>query len=245
MNEFAYKGYAECREETNNWQAIREAYGGQGLVFSIAGHGLGGMHSLIASADLHNQNIDYYSHNYGTPRTFNQAGANWYNSNFNGEAGERGIYGNDNYTEFIPVGPNYVHTGTPFYYSGLDGQTLGPNLVICWDGNSQNGPIVDDPACLPVPQPNTTAEQDHYYYFSNVGTCGGDDLINTTIVDAFLNSPAMLWNASAVVSSSPSTSAGAAGASGSTTKKGAAMGLRLEIGVAGLALVGAVMVVFA
>ncbi|KAL8276259.1 hypothetical protein RQP46_011333 [Phenoliferia psychrophenolica] len=104
----------------------------------------------------HNCTVNAFAanHNYGTPRTFNTAGANWYNSNFNGEAGERGIYGNDNYTEHIPSGPNYAHTGTPF-------STLGPKLVICWDGNSQSGPIIDDPACLPVPQPNTTNIQDH------------------------------------------------------------------------------------
>lgn len=89
VNRFAAQGYLECKQATNNWQQIVAAYAGQGLVFSIAGHGLGGMHSLIASADLNSracdrdgqcsltptvENIDYYSHNYGTPRTFNAAG---------------------------------------------------------------------------------------------------------------------------------------------------------------------------
>ncbi|KAL8280503.1 hypothetical protein RQP46_007151 [Phenoliferia psychrophenolica] len=169
VNSFALAGYLECKAETNNWEKIRSAYAGQGLVFSITGHGLGGMHSLIASADLNNQLTDYYSHNYGTPRTFNEAGAHWYNNRFNGEAAERGIYGDDTYTEYIPVGPNYVHTGTPFYYTGLDPLTLGPKYVGCWDANSPTGPIIDDPGCLPTPQPNTTALQDHYFYFSNPG----------------------------------------------------------------------------
>ena len=31
--------------------------------------------SLLASVDLNHQNVAYYSHNYGTPRTFNKAGA--------------------------------------------------------------------------------------------------------------------------------------------------------------------------
>jgi len=57
VNRFAAQGYLECKQATNNWQAIVGAYAGQGLVFSIAGHGLGGMHSLIASADLNHQNI--------------------------------------------------------------------------------------------------------------------------------------------------------------------------------------------
>lgn len=62
---------------------ILTAYSGEGLVFSITGHGLGGknsssnsthyspeahelsvlgMHSLIASVDLNHQQVAYYSH---------------------------------------------------------------------------------------------------------------------------------------------------------------------------------------
>lgn len=203
-NAFAMQGYLECKNETNNWKTIVDAYSGQGLVFSITGHGLGGMHSLIASVDLNYQQIDYYSHNYGTPRTFNVHGSNWYNQNFNGEAGERGVYGNDTYTEFIPASENYTHTGTTFLYTGFDGQTLGPIMSICWDGNDPLGPIVDDPGCYPQPQPNSTSLQDHYYYFTEVGTCGGPyKPENTTIIDNFLASPAALWNAATVSSSLP------------------------------------------
>ena len=118
VNRFAAQGYLECKAATNNWQAIINAYAGQGLVFSITGHGLGGMHSAIASADLNSQNIAYYSHTYGSPRVFNAAGALWYNNRFNGEAGERGVAQNDQTVNIIPEGPNYHHTGTAFYYWG-------------------------------------------------------------------------------------------------------------------------------
>lgn len=174
VNSFAAQGYMECKAETNNFQAIRDAYMGQvclvlrtscarsdciqGLVFSITGHGLGGMHSQIASADFNTQQIAYYrcadrslrfascssrrSHAYGAPRVFNQAGATFYNNvrrmncgprishirpqRFNGEAGERGIFNNDQYTEFIPEGPNYTHAGTVRCPLGSLGQGLTP-----------------------------------------------------------------------------------------------------------------------
>ena len=70
------------------------------------------MHSQIASMDLNNAGHAWYSHAYGAPRTFNQAGADRYNEAFNGEAGERGVFGNDTYTESIPAGPDYAHAGT-------------------------------------------------------------------------------------------------------------------------------------
>merc|ERR1711939_456562 len=38
-NAYAVQGYLEAKEETNNFQAIREPYYNSGLVFSIAGHG--------------------------------------------------------------------------------------------------------------------------------------------------------------------------------------------------------------
>lgn len=52
------------------------------------------------------------SHNYGTPRTFNQAGVEFYTRLFQGVAGERGVANNDPVPEIIPAGPNYAHTGT-------------------------------------------------------------------------------------------------------------------------------------
>lgn len=99
-------------------QCIRStAYSGlQGLVFSITGHGFGGMLSQIASVDFNVQNIAYYSHAYGSPRVFNAAGAQFYNDRFNGEAGERGISADDQYTEYIPEGPDYAHAGKHLHY---------------------------------------------------------------------------------------------------------------------------------
>lgn len=65
VNAFAAQGYNEARAQTNDFEKTRNAYYGQGLVFSITGHGLGGMHALIASVDFNQQDIAWYSHNYG------------------------------------------------------------------------------------------------------------------------------------------------------------------------------------
>jgi len=202
-NAFAIKGYLEAKNETNNWEAIIGAYEGQGLVFSIGGHGLGGMHSQIAGIDLYQENTDYYNHAYGAPRVFNQAGATFYNNRFNGEAGERGIANNDQMTESIPEGVNYTHAGTPFYYWGYNHTSTGMNWRICWEEDNP-----DTSACLPVDQgTNTTALEDHYYYFSNVGQCGGEIHQNASAIDAFLatdNSSAIISSVSAAEASSES-----------------------------------------
>lgn len=188
VNAFAAQGYNEARAATNDFAATRNAYYGQNLVFSITGHGLGGMHSLIASVDMNQRDIAWYSHNYGTPRTFNAAGARWYNERFNGEAGERGIYANDIYSEKIPAGPNYRHAGTAFYYWGINTtHSGGPNWQICWD--DRDG---EDPACRPGAQVSnnvsSSSAQDHYFYWCNVGQCGGSTRINLNTINNFLAS---------------------------------------------------------
>lgn len=188
-NGYAVQGYLEAKNATNNWYKTRNAYYGQGLVYSITGHGLGGMHALIASVDFNQQDIAWYSHNYGTPRTFNAAGAEWYNERFNGEAGERGIWANDQSVNLIPSGPNYAFCGTPFYYWGINSTSGSPNWNICWDDVDGN-----DPACQPGAEVSnnlkTNSTQDHYFYWGNVGECGGDNTITVSIVNDFLKSGA-------------------------------------------------------
>jgi len=187
VNAEAARAYMECKEETNNFEAIREQYYNSGLVFSITGHGFGGMLSQIASVDFNVQNIAYYSHAYGSPRVFNAAGAQFYNDRFNGEAGVRGISADDQYTEYIPEGPDYAHAGTPFYYSGWNNTADGPAWDICWleDGLGYYN-------CLPrsgeTGGVTLTPDQSHYYYFTSVGNCGGTRP-NVTAINAFLNNP--------------------------------------------------------
>lgn len=48
-NAYAVQGYLEAKNETNNFEAIRQPYYNSGLVFSIAGHGLGGCCNVDAS----------------------------------------------------------------------------------------------------------------------------------------------------------------------------------------------------
>lgn len=200
VNKYAAQGYVEARQATNNFALTRQAYAGQGLVFSITGHGLGGMHALIASVDYNNQDIAWYSHNYGTPRTFNAAGVAWYNQRFNGEAGERGIFANDQTVNLIPSGPNYAHAGTSFYYWGTNVTNGQPNWYICWD--DQDG---SDRNCQPGNRVsntlNTTPAQDHMFYWSNVGSCGGDNTITPSIVNDYLNNTSAMRGTSAFTDS--------------------------------------------
>merc|ERR1711939_860008 len=161
VNEYALQGYVEARQETNNWALSRARYESTGLQYSITGHGLGGMHSLIHSVDLGWAGVCRWSHNYGTPRTFNQAGADFYTRLFQGVSGERGVANHDPIPEVIPSGPNYAHTGTTFYYHGYSNVTH-MNMVVCRDDTS-------NPDCAPRQPYN---ELDHYFYFSNVRQCG-------------------------------------------------------------------------
>lgn len=184
VNRQAAQAYMEVKAETNDWQTILDAYYNQGLVFSIAGHGFGGMLSQIASVDLNIQGHCWYSHAYGSPRVFNQDGADWYNQRFNGEAGERGVFGDDEYSEFIPAGPNYAHAGTSFLYWGRNSSTGNPNMKVCWHDEDQT-------PCLPGAEPQsygTTPEQDHYFYWSNVGQCGGTTQPIPTLIQDFIDS---------------------------------------------------------
>ncbi|KAK9893536.1 hypothetical protein P389DRAFT_112839 [Cystobasidium minutum MCA 4210] len=184
VNRQAAQAYVEVKEATNDWQEILDAYYNQGLVFSIAGHGFGGMLSQIASVDMNMQGHCWYSHAYGSPRVFNQAGADWYNQRFNGEAGERGVFADDQYSEFIPEGPNYAHAGTSFLYWGRNSSTGNPNMKICWHDEDQT-------PCLPgaeSQQYDTTPEQDHYFYWANVGQCGGTTQPIPTLIQDFIDS---------------------------------------------------------
>lgn len=120
----------------------------------------------------------------GSPRVFNQDGADWYNQRFNGEAGERGVFADDQYSEFIPAGPNYAHAGTSFLYWGRNSSTGNPNMKVCWHDEDQT-------PCLPgaeTQQWDTTPEQDHYFYWSNVGQCGGTTQPITTLIQDFIDS---------------------------------------------------------
>lgn len=87
---------------------------------------------LIASIDLGVTNEIHYSHNYGTPRTFNPAGAALYNQLFQGEAAERGVANNDRFVELIPESSDYQHVNSAFLYTG-SAQPYGMNWNACWD----------------------------------------------------------------------------------------------------------------
>lgn len=89
VNTFAMQGWLEAKAATNNfdktisfWQSTRDPWQqmtNSTLFLSLTGHGLGGMHTLIASAEYAARNWTFFTHSYGAPRTFNPAGAGWYN----------------------------------------------------------------------------------------------------------------------------------------------------------------------
>jgi len=169
VNEYALQGYVEARAATNNWAASRARYESTGLQYSITGHGLGGMHSLIASVDLGWAGVCRWSHNYGTPRTFNAAGAAFYDRMFMGEAGERGVANNDRFVEIIPASEDYAFTGTAFLYTGYN-ETTHMTMTACWDEP-------DSPDCAPR---TPLDERSHYFYFVHAEQCGGRNRINET-----------------------------------------------------------------
>jgi len=186
MNAQAAEAYMEAKNATNNFEATRDRYAGAGLVYAITGLGFGGMLAQIHAVDYNRAQIAYYAHNQGSPRVFNPAGVQWFNENFNGEAGERAVWNNDDMPELIPASENYAHAGTTFKYWGFNETSQQPNWNICW-------PDVDPDALGCVAAPNTRdgitplPVQDHYWAFTSVTNCGpftyNYTLINNYIAD--------------------------------------------------------------
>ncbi|KAL8292659.1 hypothetical protein RQP46_001271 [Phenoliferia psychrophenolica] len=185
VNAFAAKGYMECRDATNGFATSVAYWKNTTKYFSITGHGLGGMHSLIASVDLGGaQNVSSFVHSMGAPRTFNAAGATYYNSLYGGtdEAAaywltERSVSNGDSFVNMFPQSDDYMFTETAFLWYGTNA-TFKMNRVVCEDN-------AEDAACMPL---TPTSENDHYFYFDNVGGCGGQITQNNTIIEAYIAS---------------------------------------------------------
>ena len=169
----ALEAYLEVREATNDfaiekqyvestvsWPRVvfdglqAETVPWQGHQWSVTGHAFGGMLSLIASIDLGWRGLLHWSHNHGAPRTFNPAAANFYNSLFQGEAGQRTVANNDITPTIIPEGPDYTFTLQGFHVFGTN-STYGMSFTIC------NTP--DDPECL-----GGNSQDDALFYYTPV-----------------------------------------------------------------------------
>lgn len=175
VNSYAAQGYLEAVKETNNFEKARARWEETGLWWSITGHGLGGMHSIIASLVLGQQNISKFTHSYGAPRTLNSAGADLYNYMYGGDMTERGIANGDSFLELFPQSDDYRFTNTPILYTGYN-ETYKMNMNICYEQPESE-------YCAPV---EPLDEVDHYFYFANVGQCGGSDKQDTSIGHAFI-----------------------------------------------------------
>ncbi|CAD6579276.1 MAG: hypothetical protein CYPHOPRED_000844 [Cyphobasidiales sp. Tagirdzhanova-0007] len=182
VNAFALQGYLEAKAATNNWAIslarYKELSAQQPFYYSIAGHGLGGMHGLISSIVLGTQNISFFTHSYGSPRTFNPSAAALYDSMYGGDNVERAIANGDSFVTAIPQDANHTFTNTGYLWYGYNA-TYEMNRVVCYEDP-------ENEACMPMQ--SDTPELDHYFYFTNVGQCGGDDTQNTSVAQAYIDS---------------------------------------------------------
>ncbi|KAK9893364.1 hypothetical protein P389DRAFT_175350 [Cystobasidium minutum MCA 4210] len=179
-NAFALAGYIEAYQATNGfenamrrWNEIKETT--PDFYASTTGHGLGGMHSVLSTVHLGSQGVITFSHNYGAPRTLNPAAASYHNFILGGDQLDRGAGNADVFMSFIPQSSEYTHVNTGIRYFGWD-DTYKMNTAFCYEDP-------ENPACLPVGDLN---EVDHYFYFSNVGQCGGAARQNRTVAEQFI-----------------------------------------------------------
>ena len=126
----AVQAYLEAKEATNDWAMMQTAVNASGHQWSITGHAFGGMVAQVAALDLGWRGLSHWSHSHGSPRVFNAASANLYNSLYEGQAGQRCVANNDSLPTVIPESDDYTHTLQGFYVYGSN-VTYGQNYDIC------------------------------------------------------------------------------------------------------------------
>ena len=75
--------------------------------------------SLISSIVLGTQNISFFTHSYGSPRTFNPSAAALYDSMYGGDNVERAIANGDSFVTAIPQDANHTFTNTGYLCRSL------------------------------------------------------------------------------------------------------------------------------
>ncbi|KAM0751102.1 alpha/beta-hydrolase [Meredithblackwellia eburnea MCA 4105] len=169
----AYEAWQEVKEITND-MAVMQANRGS-LIFSSVGHGFGGMIVQVAALDLRIRNILWSCYTMGSPPVFNQATATLYASLFTwgGDvtASQRVVANDDSVPAAIPItdgGYSMVLTGVHLFGTN---PMYGQNYTDCEY-------VANNPECL-----GGSTESDHYFYFTDYGTCGEagwDATYNTT-----------------------------------------------------------------
>lgn len=181
-NAFAMQGYLEAKAATNNFAVsvakYQEIHESEQFYYSITGHGLGGMHAIIAGLDLGLRNISFFLHSYGAPRTLSPESAGLYNFLAGGDMTERGIGNGDALVEQIPQSDDYMFTNTAFLWYGYNA-TYKMNREVCYEQPESD-------ACAPTQ--SQTPQLDRYFYFANVGQCGGRDRQDTAVGHAYIDS---------------------------------------------------------
>ncbi|SCZ89827.1 BZ3500_MvSof-1268-A1-R1_Chr1-3g01602 [Microbotryum saponariae] len=175
----AMEAYLEAKDLTNDWAIAKQAVNASGHQWSITGHAFGGMVGLVAALDLGYRGLSHWSHAQGTPCVFNSAAAKLYNALYQGEAGQRTVYGNDAVVNFIPESDNCTHTLQGFHIYGTN-STYGLNYDIC----NETG----DPNCL-----GGNAPEDNYFYYTPIGECGNPSVVNVTLQDAVVAAEAAAY----------------------------------------------------
>ncbi|KAK4703087.1 phosphatidylinositol 4-phosphatase, partial [Phenoliferia sp. Uapishka_3] len=179
--------------------------GCEGFVASIAVGFSGSLRRAEGSLLSGCKTVDEQGHaGMGAPRTFNAAGATYYNSLYGGKdvaaaywLTERSVSNGDAFVNMFPQSDDYTFTETAFLWYGVNA-TFKMNRVVC-EGDAE------DADCMPL---TPTSDNDHYFYFDNVrtlppnieqpitklgasskvGSCGKDIYQNNTIIEAYIAS---------------------------------------------------------
>jgi len=155
----AYQTYLEAKALTADFADVKTVQGYNGHIWSITGHGFGGMVAQIAAVDLGYRGLASAVHSFGAARVFNSYSAALYNKLFEGESGSRTVANNDAVPTWIGKVDDYTFVEQGFHIFGTN-STFGQNYYEC-------GFNIDDPNCL-----GGDNEADHEFYYTPIGTCG-------------------------------------------------------------------------
>lgn len=111
---------------------------------------------------------------------------------------ERAVANGDQFVTQIPASDEYSFTNTAFLckFRGPSLQcTLLSQLVSAGYGYNETFKMnrevcyeaPESPTCMPLTD-SATPELDHYFYFANVGQCGGRDRQDLGVAQAFVDS---------------------------------------------------------
>ncbi|KAI8460391.1 hypothetical protein BY996DRAFT_6728854 [Phakopsora pachyrhizi] len=151
--------YLEMSRISNNFDIAKKWAKFKKVKFSVTGFGIGGCIAALSALDLGAKDEVHYSHNQGMPRCFNYAAVYKYGNLFQSLSGQSLVNKNDYRVHFMSPGP-YYHVSTKAHLTG-DVDQWWTNCF----GNNENTTCLGD----------GSSHEDHYYYFTPIGSCGSSD----------------------------------------------------------------------